>query len=159
MGFLRDPNMDLLFYVPFYSLLSGPLKKFSDFAIGSGFKKGQRHNPLKLSTSNVGINICFELIFSTLIRKHSLHGANFLLNLSDLSWFRNNLIKKQFLAFGVFRAIENRKPLIISTNNGISTFIEPTGKIKKSSILDKEVILSDWINPNNKITFYAKYGW
>lgn len=154
-------------YVPFYSFLPGPLKKFSDFAVGSGFKKGKRNSPLELSNSKmdqkigqrIGINICFELIFPTLIRKHSLNGANFLLNLSDLSWFRNNLIKKQFLAFGVFRAIENRKPLIISTNNGISAFIEQNGKIKKCSNPDEEMILSDWINLNNKITFYAKYGW
>ena len=75
------------------------------------------------------------------------------------SWFSSDLVKQQFLSFAVFRAIENRKPFIIATNNGISAFIEPSGKIKSQSLPNTQGILLDWVNPNKKVTFYAKYGW
>ena len=146
-------------FTPLSFLLPKSLKKIASNIIGEGFSKGKQNAPLKTSFGLAGVNICFELIFPAIIRKHSLQGANFFINLSDLSWFSNDLIKQQFISFGVFRAIENRKPLIIATNNGISTFIEPSGKIKSQSLSNSPGVLMDWINPNNKITFYARYGW
>ena len=81
-----------------------------------------------------------------------------LINLSDLSWFSNDRLKQQFLSFAVFRAIENRKWLIVASNNGISAFIEPNGKIKSQSLPNNQGVLMDWINPSSKITFYSRYG-
>lgn len=146
-------------YIPFYGILPKTLKKFADSAIGEGFSPGVKNKLIKSCTGNIGVSICFEIIFPGLIRNNSLKGANFLVNLSDLSWFNNNLIKEQFLAFGTFRAIENRKHLIIVTNNGISAFIQPNGKIHSQTKANVSQNLQDWINPNNKTTFYVKYGW
>lgn len=148
-------------FVPFSQAMPASLKKLAYNIIGNGFSKGRDTKPLNISggAEKVGINICFELIYPEIIRKQSLLGANFFVNLSDLSWFSSDLIKQQFLAFGVFRAIENRKPLIIATNSGISAFIEPTGKIKGQSLSNTNGVLMDWVNLNKKTTFYAKYGW
>ena len=146
-------------YIPFYFFLPEYLKKFADFAVGEGFIKGNKNLPLNISTGRVGINICFELIFPDIVRNHVLNGANFLVNLSDLSWFNSNLLKKQFLAFAVFRAIENRKPLLIATNSGISAFVAPNGNIIKTSMLNRKMVFPVSFSPNNKITFYTKYGW
>src|SRR3989338_3198374 len=146
-------------YTPFSWILPHFLKRFASNLICEGFSKGRETLPIKTSIGNAGINICFELIFPRIVRKHSLEGANLLINLSDLSWFNNDRIKQQFLAFAVFRAIENRRPVIIAANNGISAFIDQSGKINSQSIPNTQGVLIDWINPNNKITFYSKYGW
>lgn len=146
-------------YVPFYKILPGPLKKFADFSIGSGFAAGDTRKPLEVSFGKIGINICFELMFPELIRKFTAKQANLIINLSDLSWFNDDLVRKQFLAFGVFRAIENRKPVIIATNDGISAFIEPNGTIRKKSDVKSKIVFEDWITPNNIVPFYVKYGW
>jgi apolipoprotein N-acyltransferase len=146
-------------YVPFYNSLPDFLKKFADTAIGAGFSKGEIKKPLPSTLGKIGVNICFELMYPEIIRNLSFQKANILINLSDLSWFSNSYIKKQFLSFGVFRAIENRKPLVIASNNGISAFIESTGYIRSKTIPNKNGILTDWVKPNNKMTFYTKYGW
>ena len=147
-------------FTPFSVLLPGVLKKLASNLIGDGFKNGdKKQEVISTSIGNAGVNICFELIFPDIIRKHVLSGANFLLNISDLSWFSNDIQKKQFLSFAVFRAIENRKWIAIASNNGISAFIEPSGKIKSQTIPNSKGVLLDWIQPNKKITFYSKYGW
>lgn len=146
-------------FTPFSFLLPGPLKKLASNIIGEGFTEGKENKPLDSKLGKIGVNICFELIFPAIIRNHLLNGANLLVNLSDLSWFSNDLAKQQFLSFAVFRAIENRKPIVIATNNGISAFVEASGKIKSQTLPNNQGVLLDWVNLNNKITFYAKYGW
>ncbi|MBI2995831.1 MAG: apolipoprotein N-acyltransferase [Candidatus Melainabacteria bacterium] len=146
-------------FVPFSYILPNILKKLASFTIGEGFVEGKKISAINSSIGKLGMNICFELIFPSLIRKYSLQKAGLLVNLSDLSWFSNSRIKEQFLAFAAFRAIENRKPFVICANNGISAFIDPSGKIKSQSLQNTRGVLIDWINPNYKVTLYAKYGW
>jgi len=146
-------------FIPISFLLPDFLKKLASFSIGEGFGEGKQNVPFTTSLGKVGTTICFELIFPSIVRRRVLDGAELLINLSDLSWFSNIRVRQQFLGFAVFRAIENRRPVIISSNSGISSFIEPSGKIKSQSIPDSQGTLIDWVNPNNKITFYAKYGW
>ena len=146
-------------FTPFSNLLPKFLKHIAYNIIGNGFCEGKENHLLKTNIGNVGTSICFELIFPELIRAQALRGANLLINLSDLSWFSDELTKKQFLSFAVFRAVENRKPVIVATNNGTSAFIEPSGKIKSQSVSNTKGVLLDWVNPNKKNTVYAKYGW
>lgn len=146
-------------FTPFSPFLPELIKELTSFTLGYGFEEGKNTSLSYLRAGKAGINICFELIFPSIIQKHILSGANFLINLSDLSWFSDTLIRKQFVAFGVFRAIESRKPLIISSNDGISAFIDQTGIIKSFSAPKSRYILKDRIVPNNKKTFYAEYGW
>ena len=146
-------------FLPLSQLLQKIVKRLTSVSIGQGFGKGTENPLFNTSLGKVGITICFELIFPSMVRKRILQGAELLINLSDLSWFSNIRIKQQFLGFAVFRAIENRRSIIISSNDGISAFIEPSGKIKSRSIPDSEGVLINWVNPGNKISFYTKYGW
>lgn len=146
-------------YVPFYKILPGTLKKFADSIIGEGFTEGKAGKSITSSIGKIGVNICYEVIYPELLQEASLSGAKTFINLSDLSWFSSNCIKQQFLSFAVFRAVENRKPFIIASNNGISAIIDQNGLIKSQAIPNEEGVLIDWINPSNKTTFYSKYGW
>lgn len=58
----------------------------------------------------------------------------------------------------VFRAIENRKPLIRAANSGISGFIDSKGRIISKTKLFERVYLVEDIHGNEKISFYTKYG-
>lgn len=146
-------------FTPFSKVMPDFLKRLISSSLGKGFIEGKNQKLVNTIIGKAGINICFELIFPAIIRRHTLNGANFLINLSDLSWFSNDILKQQFLSFGVFRAIENRKPIIIAANNGISVVVEKSGKIRSQSIPKMEGVLLSTITPNKKVTFYAKYGW
>jgi apolipoprotein N-acyltransferase len=57
------------------------------------------------------------------------HDAELIVNMTNDAWFGNTLEPWQHLALAKFRAIEQRRFLIRSTNSGISAFVDPTGKM------------------------------
>ncbi len=58
----------------------------------------------------------------------------------------------------VFRAVENRKPLVRAANTGISGFIDATGRVLKTTGLFKETYITDNIMINDNISFYTRFG-
>jgi apolipoprotein N-acyltransferase len=58
----------------------------------------------------------------------------------------------------VFRAIENRKPVIRAANTGISGFIDSSGRVLSESPLFQRLVLSESVKTDRTLTFYTKYG-
>ena len=58
----------------------------------------------------------------------------------------------------VWRAIENRTPILRVANTGISAFIDLSGKIQSKTKLFEPSILVDNIAVIDHQTFYAKFG-
>lgn len=73
--------------------------------------------------------ICFEDVFPELSRKFVLNGAQFLVNITNDSWFKKSSAAYQHFQSSVFRAVENRVNVLRSANTGVSGFISPEGKI------------------------------
>ncbi len=81
------------------------------------------------TTLNFGAPICFEDSFPYISREFVKNGADLLINLSNDSWSKTVSGETQHLAAARLRAIENRRVLIRSTNAGVSTIIDPWGKM------------------------------
>ncbi len=73
--------------------------------------------------------ICFEDVFPELSRQFRKKGAQFLINITNDSWFKDTFAPYQHFQASVFRAVENRVYVLRSANTGISGFIGPEGKI------------------------------
>jgi hypothetical protein len=73
--------------------------------------------------------ICFEDIFGSLNATFVRNGADMLVNLTNDSWSGSVPAEMQHLGLAVFRAVENRRPLIRGTNSGITCLVTPSGKI------------------------------
>jgi len=58
----------------------------------------------------------------------------------------------------VFRAIENRKPVMRSANTGISGFIDSNGRIIAKTELFQRQVLAGEIKTDNTLTYYSRYG-
>ena len=58
----------------------------------------------------------------------------------------------------VFRAIENRKPVMRSANTGISGFIDSNGRIIARTELFQRQVLTGEIKTDNTLTYYSRYG-
>lgn len=108
--------------------------------------------------------ICFEDLFPELSRKFVLRGAQFLVNITNDAWFQESSAPYQHLQASVFRAVENRVPLVRSANTGVSGFISANGKIVKFAREDLKNIFVDGFAAQNislsggKPTFYTRYG-
>ena len=78
--------------------------------------------------------ICFEDTFGYLGREFVRHGAQVLVNMTNDSWSFSVPAEMQHMMMGVFRAVENRRSVVRSTNGGMTVTIDPDGRI--TSVLE-----------------------
>ncbi len=102
--------------------------------------------------------VCYESIFPGFVSEFVKKGAEFLVIVTNDSWFGNSSGPYQHNQFAVLRAIENRRSIVRCANGGVSSFIDPIGRIQKKSQFNTETILIDKIELNSYQTFYTKYG-
>jgi apolipoprotein N-acyltransferase len=120
---------------------------------------GEKAVLFRLPRGRFGVMICFEAIFPELCRALVRDGADFMVTITNDAWFGNTSAPYQHLSQAAFRAIENRVWLVRAANSGISGFVDPWGRIRKSSDLFVPAVLSEQISFRaNTITFYTKYG-
>ena len=144
-------------YIPYQKILFF-VDKFSKGVIGN-FSPGKKFNVLTMTNGHkFGIGICYEILFPELMRKFTANGAEFLVNITNDTWYGDTVMPRHHFSFSVFRAVENRKYIIRSANSGISGIVAPDGRILEKSNLFTETIICRNIHPNQIITFYAKYG-
>lgn len=142
-------------YLPFEFILSKLLTNLN--TTGEMVKEG-KIKIVKLQNLNLGINICSENYYPGLSRKLSLLGAEIFTTHVNDAWFDGTSAINQHFVLNIFRAIENRKYLIVSTNTGISGVISPTGKIVKQTRNQEQVCFEETVYTNNYITMYDKIG-
>lgn len=107
----------------------------------------------------LGLLICFEDAFDLIARKAVLRGADILINLTNDSWSKTYSAEWQHHIVAKFRAIENRRTLIRSTNSGVSSIIDPWGRILDSLPLFEEGSLAYLVPIYNKNTsLFTKGG-
>ena len=127
--------------------------------IGS-FNKGDNRDIIQLKNGNKKLNflplICYEIIYSGNLTKN--FDFDFILNISEDGWFGKSIGPKQHFIHSKFRAIENGKYVIRSSNNGMAAIINPLGFIENkidygdSGYIDLEIIKE--FQP----TLFSKYG-
>lgn len=142
-------------YVPFQKVLFF-VKKLS-FGIGD-YSKGNQYNKAVTPFGRFAGVVCYEIIFPGLVRKFFIDGGDFIVNVTNDAWFGKTTGPYQHFSMAVFRAIENRKPIIRAANTGISGFIDSKGRIISKSKLFKQVIITRYIKTDSTKSFYTKYG-
>lgn len=112
-------------YVPLPWWLGGGLVS----AIVGDFTPGAKYTLLPLGEARAGVFICFESAFPALSREFAGAGADVLVNISNDGYLGRTPVLRQHLANAVFRAVENRRPVLRVTNTGISARISPRGEV------------------------------
>ena len=142
-------------FIPFESILGDLLDiiglNLTNTIPGSEIK-AINNGILKISPS-----ICYEIAFDELIRK-TARNSNILVTISNDTWFGRSIGPIQHLEIAQNRALEHNKPLIRSTNSGISAFISEKGKITEKQDYFEEKGLQKQVMLYSGHTFYANYG-
>jgi apolipoprotein N-acyltransferase len=119
---------------------------------------GERYVVGQTEIGSFATLICYEIIFPDLVRRFFQNNGNFIITITNDAWFGATSGPYQHFIISIFRAIENRKPLVRAANTGISAFIDPTGRITSSTNLFDKTILTNIIYKNSIKTFYTIYG-
>ncbi len=83
---------------------------------------------------------------------------DFIINISEDGWFGDSVGPHQHFSHSIFRSIEEGKNLIRSANNGISAYIDPSGKIiSKLKSTDKGFLEINNFKKTKK-TIFNSYG-
>jgi apolipoprotein N-acyltransferase len=142
-------------YVPLAKLL--PFVNKMVEGIGD-FSPGRSVSPLPAAFGKLGVLICFEGIFPEISREYVNRGARLLVNITNDAWFGNSSAPYQHLSMTVFRAVENRVPLVRSANTGITAIIDSRGHVRGMTGLFREALLTGEVRIGHEQSFYSRYG-
>ncbi len=152
---------DKVHLVPFGEYV--PMKRWLPFikkmvAQVGDFKPGRRGDTLVWEQGKVGMLICYEIIFPRLARAMVQNGADLLVNITNDAWFGRTSAAYQHFSMAVLRAVENRRYLARAANTGISGFIDPNGRITRTTDLFTETTAADEVALLKTATRYTQWG-
>lgn len=86
--------------------------------------------------------ICYEILLPEYVIDAARQGSQFILNITNDSWFGPYGEPYLHLALSVFRSIETRQSQLRATNTGFSVMVRPDGEITHRSGLFKPEVLN-----------------
>lgn len=106
--------------------------------------------------------ICYEILFSSFIKdflNKTESNPQFLINLTNDSWYGNTAELEQHLLLASWRTIEFNIPIIRATNTGITTIINNEGIEQSRLNYSEQKNLDFLLNiPKRNQTFYERFG-
>lgn len=141
-------------YLPFEK----QLRKYPVFDRVQDFVPGNEEVLFDFPGGKFGVLICFESNFASVARAKARMGANFLVVVTNDSWFGLSSAAANHIGWDVFRAVETGLPLIQSGNSGISAIIDSRGRIQQETTLARLDMISGTIYPSDKRTIYTGTG-
>jgi len=125
------------------------------------FSKGEERSVINIKNKFYDLKllplICYEIIYSGKINIKK-QNVDLIVNISEDGWFGDSIGPYQHFNKAIYRAIEEGNYIARSTNNGISAFIAPNGRILHKTKLDHAgTIIADLPMYKSK-TIFSKYG-
>jgi apolipoprotein N-acyltransferase len=93
------------------------------------WEKGKEYTVFEAAGVKFSTPICFEDTFGYLARRFVQEGAEVLVNLTNDSWSKSVAAEMQHMSIALFRSVENKRSLVRATNSGITSVIDPNGRI------------------------------
>ena len=136
---------------PFFRWVNRVTQEAGDFVPGRGYPVfGEQGHKL-------GVFICYESAFPYLVRRFPAAGAQALVNVSNDGYFGTSAARQQHLKLVRMRAAENARWILRATNDGLTTVVDPAGRVHG---IAKSFERSAWLvgfNWQNGTTFFTHH--
>jgi apolipoprotein N-acyltransferase len=136
-------------YLPFLVNLN---VGWSDFTAGTDLRVYE--NPF----GKYGVLICYEVIFPELVNQYMRAGADFLVNITNDTWYGYSSGPYQHGVMAIFRAIENRVTIARAANSGFSYFADRYGRMYNKSRLYDVTVMKGKVKPAGERTMFNRTG-
>jgi apolipoprotein N-acyltransferase len=142
-------------YVPLKRLLFfvGPIvEAVSDYAPGT--------DPVLLPVAGhlASTAICYEVIYSALIRSFVVRGSQLLTTITNDAWYGRSSAAYQHWEQASLRAIEEGRYLARAANTGISGFVDPYGRVLQRSKMFESAVMVEQVRFITARTIYSRIG-
>ena len=140
-----------------------PFKDFFAFAekltegVGD-MDRGNSRAPFATGGRKYGVFVCYESIFGDEVREFARNGAEVFVNISDDEWYGDTGAPWQHLNMTRMRAVENARWVLLDTNTGITTSIDPYGR---TTVEAPRHVRRAYVFPfayASEMTFYTRHG-
>ena len=122
------------------------------------FVPGTNYGSAPAGRGRIGVFICYEEIFPQLVRRLTPRGPSVLVNISDDAWYGDSSAAFQTMEMARLRAIENRRYLLRSTNDGVTDIIDPYGRVLGTLPRHQQTVLAGRFDFESEETFYRRHG-
>lgn len=137
--------------------LFGWFYQLADIPMSDQTRGALHQPPLALGGQKVAVNICYEDLFGAELLD-SLPEATLLLNISNLAWYGNSLALPQHLQIARARALETGRPMLRSTNTGMTAVVQPDGEVSARLPAFESGALHAEVRGYQGLTPYARWG-
>ena len=122
------------------------------------FVPGTSYASATAGRGRIGVFICYEEVFPQLVRRLTPRGPSVLVNISDDAWYGDSSAAFQTMEMARLRAIENRRYLLRSTNDGVTDIIDPYGRVRETLPRHEQAALAGRFDFRSDETFYTAHG-
>jgi apolipoprotein N-acyltransferase len=142
-------------YVPLKKILFfvGPIvEAVSDYSFGTDATL------LPIGDHKASTAICYEVIYSSLMRQFVTEGSELLTTITNDAWYGWSSAAYQHWAQASLRTIEEGRYLARAANTGISGFVDPYGRVLQQSRLFETDVLVQNVRFLTTRTIYSRIG-
>jgi apolipoprotein N-acyltransferase len=124
----------------------------------SDYSPGTEATLLPVDGHKASTAVCYEVIFSSLIRSFVAGGSELLTTITNDAWYGRSSAAYQHWEQASMRAIEEGRYLARAANTGISGFVDPYGRVlQRSKMFERAVMVEDLRFITDR-TIYSRIG-
>ncbi|MEQ6889890.1 apolipoprotein N-acyltransferase [Halomonas sp. CS7] len=143
-------------YLPLENLLRGAIA-FFDLPAPAMTPGPEGQAPMRVGSLAIGNAICYEIIYADLVAEQA-REAGVLLTVSNDTWFGASIGPLQHLQMARLRALENGRPVIRATSNGVTALIDAQGRVTARAPQFETVVLEGEVMATQGLTPFTRTG-
>jgi len=144
-------------FVPFEDLLR-PIAPLFNLPMSSFQRGGEEQLNLAASNVHIATAICYEIAFNQTLVNTVTPETGFILTVSNDAWFGTSIGPDQHLEIARMRAFEFQRPVIRSTNTGITAIYDAQGQEVGRIAQFEKAVLRAQVTPYQGTTPFNRYG-
>ena len=144
--------------IPFLNFLNSYNLFGIDWSSMSWYGRGKNRVLFSHQDIKVPALICYESVYPGLVREFINKDANLIAVITNDGWWGSTSGHIQHFHYARLRAIETRRWVVRSANNGISGFLSPTGKIIESTRYHTTATIAESIPLVQYKSWYVRFG-